>query len=238
MISFYKKLFINFHKHQFKIKILTRFNLILPILHKNNVLCHFAHIPKCAGSSIENYCQSVGINIAFIDRAFIASPAAQPWNVSSPQHIDGYSLSRLFPIEFFNFGFAVVRDPVSRIVSAFKHQIIQKKIPEDTNLSEFIKQELNNISGQLGVYDNHFLPQTKFLIPGMSYQIYKLENGLDNVSQFIDSKFQNSELDKKILHYNADRSKGLINPSQALIDDQAMDILKEVYKDDFIKLGY
>ena len=97
---------------------------------------------------------------------------------------------------------------------------------------------MNNISGQLGVYDNHFLHQTKFLIPGMSYQIYKLENGLDNVSQFIDSKFQNSELDKKILHYNADRSKGLINPSQVLIDDQAMDILKEVYKDDFIKLGY
>ena len=117
-------------------------------------------------------------------------------------------------------------------------QIIQKKIPEDTNLSEFVKQELNNISGQLGVYDNHFLPQTKFLIPGMSYQIYKLENGLDNVSQFIDSKFQNSELDKKILHYNADRYKALINPSQVLLDSQAMDILKEVYKDDFIKLGY
>ena len=210
----------------------------MPLLSQNNTICHFAHIPKCGGSSIENYCQSVGINIAFIDRAFLASPAAQPWNVSSPQHIDGYSLSRLFPIEFFNFGFAVVRDPVSRIVSAFKHQIIQKKIPEDTNLSEFVKQELNNISGQLGVYDNHFLPQTKFLIPGMSYQIYKLENGLDNVSQFIDSKFQNSELDKKILHYNADRSKALINPSQVLIDDQAMDILKEVYKDDFIKLGY
>ena len=43
---------------------------------------------------------------------------------------------------------------------------------------------------------------------------------------------------QEILHYNADRSKGLINPSQLLIDDQAMDVLKEVYKDDFIKLGY
>ena len=210
----------------------------MPLLSQNNTICHFAHIPKCGGSSIENYCQSVGINIAFIDRAFLASPAAQPWNVSSPQHIDGYSLSRLFPIEFFNFGFAVVRDPVSRIVSAFKHQIIQKKIPEDTNLSEFIKQELNNISGQLGVYDNHFLPQTKFLIPGMSYQIYKLENGLDNVSQFIDSKFQIDSQDAKILHYNADRSKGLINPNQLFIDEIALDILHEVYKDDFSKLDY
>lgn len=210
----------------------------MPILNKNNVLCHYAHIPKCGGSSIENYCQSIGINIAFIDRAFVASPAAQPWNISSPQHIDGYSLSRLFPEDFFDFGFAVVRDPVSRIVSAFKHQIIQKQLPEDTNLSEFIKKELNNISVQLGVYDNHFLPQTKFLIPGMSYEVYKLENGLDSVSQFIDSKFQNTNLDEKILHYNADRSKGLINKSQLLIDETAMEILRKVYTDDFRKLGY
>ena len=210
----------------------------MPLLYKNNVLCHFAHIPKCGGSSIENYCQSNGIKIAFIDRAFQALPSSQQWNISSPQHIDGYSLSRLFPVDFFDFGFAIVREPVSRIVSAFKHQIFQKKIPKNSNISEFIKLELENISGQLGSYDNHFLPQTKFLIPGMPYEIYKLENGMDIVSQLIDSKFHNENIVEKILHYNADRSTGLINPSQVVIDDNAMAIVKEVYNDDFIKLGY
>ena len=173
-----------------------------------------------------------------MDRAFVASPAEQPWNISSPQHIDGYSLSRLFPGDFFDFGFAVVRDPVSRLVSAFKHQIVQKKISKDANLSEFIKLELNNVSLQLGVYDNHFLPQTKFLIPEMSYEVYKLENGLESVGQFIGSKFQKINSDEKILHYNADRSKGLINSSQINIDETAMEILRKVYNDDFIKLGY
>jgi hypothetical protein len=210
----------------------------LPLLYKNNVLCHFAHIPKCGGSSIENYCQSNDIKIAFIDRTFQALNSSQQWNISSPQHIDGYSLSRLFPVDFFDFGFAIVREPVSRIVSAFKHQIFQKKIPKNSNISEFIKLELENISGQLGSYDNHFLPQTKFLIPGMPYEIYKLENGMDIVSQLIDSKFHNENIVEKILHYNADRSTGLINPSQVVIDDNAMAIVKEVYNDDFIKLGY
>ena len=210
----------------------------MPLLYKNNVLCHFAHIPKCGGSSIENYCQSNDIKIAFIDRTFQALNSSQQWNISSPQHIDGYSLSRLFPVDFFDFGFAIVREPVSRIVSAFKHQIFQKKIPKNSNISEFIKLELENISGQLGSYDNHFLPQTKFLIPGMPYEIYKLENGMDIVSQLIDSKFHNENIVEKILHYNADRSTGLINPSQVVIDDNAMAIVKEVYNDDFIKLGY
>ncbi|MDC0964387.1 hypothetical protein OAS32_05390, partial [Candidatus Pseudothioglobus singularis] len=44
---------------------------------------------------------------------------------------------------------------------------------------------------------------------------------LDNVSQFIDSKFQIDSQDAKILHYNADRSKGLINPNQLFIDEIA-----------------
>ena len=210
----------------------------MPILVKNNIVCHFAHIPKCGGSSISNYCQTIGIKIGFTDKSFVASPASQPWNISSPQHIDGYSLSRLFFEEFFDFGFAVSRYPVSRLISAFKHQITQNKISKNTNLNEFIIYELQDISKKLGVYDNHFLPQTKFLIPGMQYQVFRLEESLDHVKQFIDSKFQNTNLERKILHYNGDRTKDIINPKHLSISEKAMDIIRKVYEDDFSNLGY
>ncbi len=210
----------------------------MPILYKNNTIGYFAHIPKCAGSSVEHYCNKIGIKLAFIDRSFVTSPASQPWNISSPQHIDGYSLSRLFPSDFFEFGFAVVRDPVKRFLSAFKHQLFLKQISANCNASIFVKEELSQISEKIGKYDNHFLPQTNFLIPGMSYEIFKLENGLEHLKHFIDLKLLGNKTNESILHYNSDRSKGIIKPTQLNLDSEAMEIIREVYSDDFSRLKY
>ena len=208
----------------------------MPIVSNNKIICHFAHVPKCAGSSIEHYFENHNIKLAFLDRTFDA--ALFSWNISSPQHIDGYSLSRLFPRDFFDLGFAIVRDPVSRFISAFKHHIFQKKIPNDSNISLFIKDELPNLTNQIGVFDNHFLPQSKFLIPGMSYQIFKLENGLVNVKHYIDENLLGFDSSEKILHYNADRSKNIIKSNQLEIDMAALDILKELYSEDYSILKY
>ena len=208
----------------------------MPILSNKNIICHFAHIPKCAGSSIEHYCENHNIKLAFLDRTY--DIASKSWNNSSPQHIDGSSLSRLFPNDFFDFGFAVSRDPVSRFLSAFKHQIFQKKIPIDQNAISFIEKNLPELVNQIGEFDNHFLPQTKFLIPGMRYQIFKLENGLDKVKEYIDINILSSKSHEKILHYNADRSKKIVTNSQLEIDSNAMKILREVYKEDYTLLRY
>lgn len=208
----------------------------MPILSNNNLICHFAHIPKCAGSSIEHYCENHNIKLAFLDRTF--DETSESWNISSPQHIDGYSLSRLFPNEFFDLGFAIVRDPISRFLSAFKHQIFQKKIPAGMHVSYFIEKDLTILVNQIGKFDNHFLPQSKFLIPGMSYQIFKLENGLEKVKHYIDTNILNSKSTEKILHYNADRSKKIVTTEQLEIDPKAMKIIREVYKEDYALLKY
>ena len=208
----------------------------MPIVSNNNTICHFAHIPKCAGSSIEHYLENHNIKLAFLDRTFDA--ASKSWNISSPQHIDGYSLSRLFPGDFFDLGFAISRDPITRFISAFKHHIFQKNIPNNQNINLFIKDELPNLTNEIGIFDNHFLPQSKFLIPGMSYQIFKLENDLASVKQYIDKNLLGFDSSKKILHYNADRSQNIIKSKQLEIDFIAMDILKELYSEDYSILKY
>ena len=208
----------------------------MPIVSNNNTICHFAHIPKCAGSSIEHYFENHNIKLAFLDRTFDA--ASKSWNISSPQHIDGYSLSRLFPGDFFDLGFAISRDPITRFISAFKHHIFQKNIPNNQNINLFIKDELPNLTNEIGIFDNHFLPQSKFLIPGMSYQIFKLENDLVSVKHYIDQNLLGFDSSKKILHYNADRSQNIIKSKQLEIDFIAMDILKELYSEDYSILKY
>ena len=208
----------------------------MPILYKNNKICHFAHIPKCAGSSVEHYCEKIDIKLAFIDRAF--NKSSESWNISSPQHIDGYSLSRLFPNDFFDSGFAIVRDPISRFLSAFKHQIFQEKIPVSQDVNLFIKNELTNLANEIGPFDNHFLQQSKFLIPGMSYQIFKLENGMNEVKNYIDTNILNSLSNENILHFNADRSKNIITSEKLKINLSSMNLLKETYSQDYSIFHY
>ena len=101
-----------------------------------------------------------------------------------------------------------------------------------------IKDKLPNLTNEIGIFDNHFLPQSKFLIPGMSYQIFKLENDLASVKQYIDKNLLGFDSSKKILHYNADRSQNIIKSKQLEIDFIAMHILKELYSEDYSILKY
>ena len=66
----------------------------MPIIKVNGVLLYFSHIPKCGGSSVENLLAQFSDSIVFLDRKFLTHK--NTWNTSSPQHIDGLSLNRLF----------------------------------------------------------------------------------------------------------------------------------------------
>ena len=102
----------------------------MPIIKVNSVLLYFSHIPKCGGSSVENFLAQFSDSIVFLDSKFLARK--NTWSSSSPQHIDGLSLNRLFKDKnFFDFYFAIVRDPISRYKSAFMFQKhIENKIPK------------------------------------------------------------------------------------------------------------
>ena len=205
----------------------------MPIIKKNNLICHFAHISKCGGTSIELYLKDIGASIAFLDPNFLENSKQQTWNISSPQHIDGNSLSKLFPANFFDFSFTVVRNPIDRFKSAFKFQMyIEKKISIETNINNFISKELKNISLKIGIFDNHFLPQTKFLYPSIGYKIFALENGLFRVKEYIDKKF--SQENKNIKIGSENKSKLPEDLDKKIdINEVSIEILNEIYREDF-----
>lgn len=211
----------------------------MPILRKNSKLCHFAHIPKCGGSSIELYCMKIGAKIAFWDNHYVSHPAPQKWNISSPQHVDGYSLARLVPPDFLDFGFAVVRDPVKRLTSAFKFQLnVERTIPAGSTLSDFVREKLTDAAGTLGKHDNHFLPQSQFLIPKMSYQVFRLEDGMEQVKTFIDAQLLGAAAALPIQHVNAAAPRKDQAPEQFALDAEAVAIVAEVYAEDFKNFQY
>jgi hypothetical protein len=211
----------------------------MPILKANNLLCHFAHIPKCGGTSVEVYCQTVGISTAFLDWQYKQEIGSEPWNSSSPQHVDGYSLSRLFPPAFFDFHFAITRHPLTRLISAFQHQTSAAgKISSDINLSDFITLELYSITERAGAFDNHFLPQTRFFIPNQAYKMFKIENGLDRVKNFLDTQFFGALTTTSIGHENR-VSRATPRDSRRLdLNKTAKSIVREIYSRDFELLRY
>ena len=204
----------------------------MPIIKKNNLICHFAHVSKCGGTSVEVYLNKIGASIAFLDPNFIENSKQQKWNNSSPQHIDGYSLSKLFPANFFDFSFTVIRNPIDRFKSAFKFQKYhEKKIPMETNINNFISKELKNVSKKIGFFDNHFLPQIKFLYPSVKYQVFALENGLFHVKDYIDKKFSQKN-NFEITNENKSKFSEELEISID-INEVSTKILNEIYKDDF-----
>ena len=207
----------------------------MPVVRCKNQICHFAHIPKCGGSSIEIYMRSLGANLAFLDTGFFINPPSIRWNISSPQHIDGENLSRLFPPKFFDFSFAVVRNPYLRLFSAFNFQMFKEnKIDKQMDINEFIHSELEHAAKGIGSYDNHFKSQSSFLMPKLEYDIFKLENGLSEVKRYLDKRFFGVPVSLGIPHENS--GVKVVKPPS--LSKKSKNIVREIYKNDSANFKY
>jgi len=207
----------------------------MPVVRLQSKVCHFAHIPKCGGSSVEMYLHKIGASVGFLDNHFQSSMASKLWHKSSPQHIDGKSMLRLFPKSFFDFSFAVVRNPFTRFVSAFKfHMLVENNIQEDVDINEFVVNDLEFAANELGVYDNHFHSQISFFAPNYSYTVFRIENGLEPVKQYIDANFFGTSLAAKIDHH---LRSPILNQNFAL-SNSSREIIKTIYSEDFQQLSY
>ncbi|MBN2809513.1 MAG: sulfotransferase family 2 domain-containing protein [Deltaproteobacteria bacterium] len=212
----------------------------MPIIRVRDKIIYFSHIPKCGGMSIELYLQKITRGgLAFVDNDFSSYGSQKPWNLSSPQHIDGASLARLFKPDFFDAYFAVTRDPVSRFVSAFKFQkFFERKIKPEITVNDFISSLDIQAITRIGWCDNHFYPQVGFLYPGQSYHIFKIEHGLKNVKEYIDRLLFNNILLLKMPHVNKSPARKNEEQAELVLTESSIAKVKELYAKDYELLDY
>jgi len=202
----------------------------MPIFRATNSLLYYAHIPKCAGSTLETYLAKRFGKAAFLDGQYLK--VANPWNNTSPQHIDAKSLSRLFPDGFFDTSFAVTRHPVDRLISAYRWQKHQyKSIPDGMDFSSWLRSVAGDIQKQSSVLDNHLRYQTD-LIPAKS-KIFKLEDGLDNVIDFLNEKFGKPDQDIPL-----ENQKQLLSAEKIVPGIDDILLIETLYSWDYFYLGY
>lgn len=214
----------------------------MPVIKYKDVLLHFAHIPKCGGTSIERYVQGLnGVSLAFLDEQYVISPPQQRhWNISSPQHIDGESLSRLFPKDFFTAFFTIVRHPIARLESAYKFQrLVERRIGSGETLDQFVKTSLLENVLTKGWMDGHFFPQSGFFYPGANYQVFKLEeNGAERAKAFIDAALFGNPASHPMTHSNHLRLPEGFDRSDLVLSDEGLAIAEKLYGMDFDNFQY
>lgn len=138
---------------------------------------YFVHVPKCGGTSVEHALMASGIKLSFLDERFGLHDYV-PWNRSSPQHLIHLDRTRLFDDGFFDFEFALIRDPVHRFLSAFNHH--RRSIGVFVTLSQFvdrIERRNRKFDDYFGYrHDNHFVPAARFCTP--QTKVFRLEDGM------------------------------------------------------------
>lgn len=202
----------------------------MPFYRVDNKLLYFAHVPKCAGTSVSEYLAARFGPAAFEDRAFRRNPMKDPWNRTAPQHVHAEALARLFPEGFFDVSFAVVRHPARRLASIFLFQKYnEKRIPRWMPFSLWVRRIGRLIARDPYVYDNHMRPQVDYAPKGTVF--FKLEDGLDPLIRFLDKEFGPARPDL-VMGYEK-KSKRRLD-----VAPRYLPIVKDLYARDYEAFGY
>lgn len=209
----------------------------MPLFRIDRELHYFAHVPKCAGASVEVYLQKRFGPIAFANSRFLGKPEAQRWTKSSPQHVDWEALTLLIPPAWIRSSFAVVRHPVTRLRSAFDYQLAgEKTVPEGTDINDWFLDWVNRRAELPFRYDNHPRPAAELVPQGAT--VFRLEEGIQPLVAHLDGLAGNTDGPREMPHENKSRGGVRYAAEQAPLKPEVLDVIARVYAQDFKRFGY
>lgn len=213
----------------------------MPIVRIGTRLVYFAHVPKCAGASVERYLAERFGALAFLDRRHARRPAPERWTRGSPQHVAVADLARLFPAAFFDASFAVVRHPHDRLLSVFRYQRdIAGNIKPGARFSAWLDRLAGRLATGRTYLDNHARPMTD-IVPDAA-QVFRLEDGLEPVVGWLDGLAEDTGEPRHIGTHNVYRQRLIDRQrpagAEVVMTDQDRALIARLYAADFDRFGY
>ena len=159
----------------------------MPSLMIRGRLIYFAHCPKAGGTSVERFMvERWGASVGMLgwgwDRKWAREGERAGEVPSSPQHLVWEDARHVLP-RAPDHVFAIVRDPVARMVSEYRYQIEERltgpigRPIRHLGFSTWLRLMLAMADRNPYTHDNHFRPQTAFL-PDGDVTVFHLEDGL------------------------------------------------------------
>ncbi len=201
----------------------------MPLYRTGSQLLFYAHVPKCAGSTVNTYLRARFGDPAFEDRKHIKNPERPAWSRTSPQHIPARNLARLMPAGFADLQFAIVRHPEARIQSVYDFQRRkQKRIPRAVPFGAWLRAIPALLAARPFALDGHARPMTDFVPDGCRF--FRLEDGLEPVIGYLDGALGTTS-DAVPGHEKRGAPRSDLTPSQRRL-------VRRIYAGDYAAFGY
>jgi hypothetical protein len=211
----------------------------MPFFRTAGKIVYFAHVPKCGGTSVENYLTERFGPLAMLDRRFQSGDPAMRWSRTSPQHIDWRSLRTILPPDYIDAVFTMVRHPIARAESAYHFQIgVEKTVAPETPFSDWLADQVARLERDPFALDNHMRPQTDFVPEGAA--VFHLEHGPDALIPYLDGLAGGADGPRAIGHSNkrASGAQKAAPPPHQIPGPADLAQLVEIYGADFERFGY
>ena len=212
----------------------------MPLIRLPNAkLIYFAHVPKCAGTTIERYLETRFGTLGFLDRQYGAIDLSDRWSLTSPQHMPEKVRQRYLPDDFIDASFAIVRHPATRLRSVFLFQReIQGGIPKEQHFEDWLAS-LSNVSASPFALDGHLRPMSD-CVPEQA-KVFALETGLQAVIDWLDRVSGETADDVPLRPLNVlnRRLQSENRPiPQVALSQEALERVAELYAADYARFNY
>lgn len=198
----------------------------MPIFRIQDKLVLFLHIPKAGGTSVEKWLSDMGSESFRQHRRMRGIPCV-------PQHFHGVLIDSFFASGFFDYSFAVTRNPYWRLLSEYNYRMSHRKfvarlfpIPSFPLWTRFV---LWRYATKPYIYSNHIRPQVEFRIAGT--EVFRLEDQLPALYRRI-SEVCNLKVNMELPVANRSQSR------ETRVDDRTARAIYNFYRDDFEQFGY
>ena len=199
----------------------------MPLAHWNGKTIGFAHVPKAGGTSIEDYLlRRFGpLSISDVNKR---TGIKHTGLIVPATHLSKTDLAELLPHDL-TYGFAVVRDPLNRLMSEYRYQ---SKVSRMSRLgfSTWVRVMLRAATIEPRLYENHIRPQSD-LVPD-SFEAFRLEDGFDKLISKLDDIAGCEALDFDVQHLNMRKSEKIHASRQDIA------LVKDFYQEDYLRFGY
>ena len=210
----------------------------MPLIRLPNAkMLYFTHVPKCAGTSVEDYLRDRFGLLGLLDRRFGKRSAPEAWTHSPPQHMPEAVRAELLPDTLFNGIFATVRHPATRLrsVSVFQ-RAVECSIPANTSFPVWVEALPRMLATDPYALHGHLRPMSE-TVP-LDANVFRIEQGLADLIDWLDEIAGDAGGPRKIGRANitAERMRGTMQ--QVQLNKAVLGRIATIYAADYARFGY
>lgn len=206
----------------------------------NKKWLYFAHVPKAAGTAVEQYLVDRFGRLGLLDRGFGRRSAAEAWTFGPPQHMPEVVRRDLFPDRLFDAIFATIRHPAPRLRSAFLFaRDHEHSLPAGLTFDIWIRGLPRTLATEPGAMNGHVRPMSAFVPPRA--KVFRAEDRLDGLVEWLDAQAGDRNGPREITPRNQIRDVLAAKAQDVEEIDLTPEIcaqIADIYPEDYARFGY